>query len=236
MHLVSARISLKRSGHSFSACCPFHEDKTASFFVHSTKGFFKCFGCSAKGDAIRFVSLFDGLSFTETIYLLAQQYHIQISTTNRKKYQKTVQKEDEILPGYSVLKSEILKTNQIYVAFKQGNAPFTPIFFINGSLSLDAAKLVKKRAQKIIFVAQDTSWNILKPSFEAALNAGLEVFAIPNNSAEFQEMDWVDFCSAQNTQIITKKDVIQLIAGIPDNIARSVYITYATDNFKEKNR
>lgn len=176
---------------------------------------------------------FDGLTFNEVIYLFAERYNLTISKKSRKKYLKAIKKEDDILPGYSTVKSEILKTKKVYVAFKQGNTSFTPILFIDGKLSLDAAKLLKKRAQKIIFVTQDTPWEILKPSFQAALKAELEVFTIPDYSNEFQEMDWVDYCSAQTTQKITTKDVIQLIAGIPDNITRSVYITYATDNFKE---
>jgi Txe/YoeB family toxin of Txe-Axe toxin-antitoxin module len=233
IEIISERIPLKKSGNSYVSRCPFHNDKTASFSIKSTEGFYNCFGCDAGGDAISFVMFFDGLTFNEVIYLFADRYHLTISNKSRKKSQQAIKKEDDILPGYSSVKSEILKTKKVYVAFKQGIAPFTPILFIDGKLSLDAAKLLKKRAQKIIFVAQDTPWKILKPSIEAALKAELEVFAIPNYSNEFQEMDWVDYCSAQNTQKITKKDVIQLIAGIPDNITRSVYITYATDNFKE---
>ncbi|MAO66050.1 MAG: hypothetical protein CL666_13730 [Balneola sp.] len=233
VEIISERIPLKKSGSSYVARCPFHNDKTASFSIKSTEGFYNCFGCDAGGDAISFVEFFDGLTFNEVIYLFAERYNLTISKKGRKKYLKAIKKEDDILPGYSTVKSEILKTKKVYVAFKQGFTSFTPILFIDGKLSLDAAKLLKKRAQKIIFVAQDTSWEILKPSFEAALKAELDVFAIPDYSNEFQEMDWVDYCSAQTTQKITKKDVIQLIAGIPDNITRSVYITYATDNFKE---
>ncbi|MCP9292458.1 CHC2 zinc finger domain-containing protein [Gracilimonas sediminicola] len=233
IEIISERISLKKSGSYYKACCPFHSEKTPSFYVHENKGTYKCFGCQAWGDAISFVEFFDGLTFTEVIYLLADRYHLTISHKSRKKSQQAVKKEDDTLPGYSSVKSEILKTGKVYIAFKQGIAPFTPLLFIDGQLSLEAAKLLRKRAQKIIFVAQGTSWKILKPSFEAALKAELEVFAIPDYSKEFQEMDWVDYCSAQTTQKITNKDVIQLIAGIPDNITRSVYITYATDNFKE---
>ncbi len=204
--------------------------------MHEIKGTYKCYGCDAWGDAISFVEFFDGLTFNEVIYLLADRYHLTISYKSRKKTQQAIKKEDDILSGYSSVKSEILKTKKVYVAFKKGNTSFIPIIFIDDKLSLDAAKLLKKRAQKIIFVAQDTSWEMLKPSFEAALKVELEVFAIPDYSYEFPEMDWVDYCSTQTTQIITKKDVIHLIAGIPDNITRSVYITYATDNFKENNR
>ena len=233
VEIISERILLKKSGSYYKALCPFHNEKTASFYVHELRGTYKCHGCKEWGDAISFVMFFDGLTFNEVIYLFAERYHLTISKKGRKKYLKAIKKEDDILPGYSSVKSEILKTKKVYVAFKQGNTSFTPILFIDGKLSLDAAKLLKKRAQKIIFVAQDTPWEILKPSFQAALKAELEVFAIPDYSNEFQEMDWVDYCSAQTTQKITTKDVIQLIAGIPDNITRSVYITYATDNFKE---
>lgn len=230
--IISQHISLKKEGKNYVCRCPFHDEKTPSFKVSKDLKHFKCFGCPAKGDAIQFVRDYLGLEFREAIYLLADYYNIRISNKSRESFNRSLKKDEDILPGITSVRYEIYKSKHVYVAFKKGDAPFNPILFIDGSLSLEAAKLLKKRAQKIIFVAQDIPWKTLKLSLEAALKAELEVFAIPDYSNEFQEMDWVDYCSFQTTHRITRHDITQLIAQIPDNITRSCYVTYATDNFK----
>ncbi len=50
--VIEKRVSLKKSGSNYSACCPFHNEKTPSFTVSQTKQFYHCFGCSANGNAI----------------------------------------------------------------------------------------------------------------------------------------------------------------------------------------
>ncbi len=69
--LVQERIPLKKMGANYSACCPFHGEKTPSFTVSPEKQFFHCFGCGAHGDIISFVSKMDGLTFTEAVQKLA---------------------------------------------------------------------------------------------------------------------------------------------------------------------
>ena len=53
--VVSRYVVLKKSGSNYMGCCPFHNEKTPSFFVSSQKGIFKCFGCGEGGDAISFL-------------------------------------------------------------------------------------------------------------------------------------------------------------------------------------
>jgi len=53
--VVSARIRMVRAGREFKGCCPFHNEKTPSFYVNDDKQFFHCFGCGAHGDVIGFV-------------------------------------------------------------------------------------------------------------------------------------------------------------------------------------
>ena len=52
VQLIGATTSLKKAGRSWKGLCPFHTEKSASFHVHPDKGFYYCFGCGAKGDAI----------------------------------------------------------------------------------------------------------------------------------------------------------------------------------------
>ena len=72
LEVVGARITLKKRGHQHWACCPFHQEKTASFSVNPTKQFFYCFGCGAKGNAIDFIMQHDRLDFVETMQLLSE--------------------------------------------------------------------------------------------------------------------------------------------------------------------
>jgi len=71
--IVGARVRLLRAGREFKGCCPFHKEKTPSFYVNDDKKFFHCFGCGAHGDAIGFVMRHDGQSFPEAVETLAAQ-------------------------------------------------------------------------------------------------------------------------------------------------------------------
>ncbi|KXU39418.1 DNA primase [Ventosimonas gracilis] len=72
VEVVSARVALKKNGKNYSACCPFHQEKTPSFNVSPDKQFYHCFGCGASGDALRFVMEHDRLDFPEAVELLAR--------------------------------------------------------------------------------------------------------------------------------------------------------------------
>jgi DNA primase len=72
VQLVGATTSLKKSGRSWKGLCPFHGEKTPSFHVHPDKGFYYCFGCGAKGDAITFVRETERLEFPEAVAYLAR--------------------------------------------------------------------------------------------------------------------------------------------------------------------
>ncbi len=79
--LVGEYVRLKRSGSSFKGLCPFHAEKTPSFYVHPTRGFFHCFGCGASGDAFAFLMRLEGLSFPEAVHRLAEREGIEVEET-----------------------------------------------------------------------------------------------------------------------------------------------------------
>ena len=76
--ISSYGVSVKRVGSSIKACCPFHHEKTPSFHINESKGFYHCFGCGESGDAIKFVRAMDGLTFVEAVTKLAEQYGVKI--------------------------------------------------------------------------------------------------------------------------------------------------------------
>src|SRR6476469_2434580 len=69
--VISPSVKLIRAGREWKACCPFHNEKTPSFTVNDDKGFYHCFGCSAHGDAIRFLTDHRGLAFMDAVKELA---------------------------------------------------------------------------------------------------------------------------------------------------------------------
>ena len=79
--ISSYGIAVKQVGGSRKACCPFHHEKTPSFHINESKGFYHCFGCGESGDAIKFVQKYEGLSFIEAVKKLADQCGIKIEET-----------------------------------------------------------------------------------------------------------------------------------------------------------
>ena len=70
VEVVGARVALKRSGREHKGCCPFHNEKTPSFYVVPEKGFFHCFGCGAHGDAVGFVMRDRNFGYREALAAL----------------------------------------------------------------------------------------------------------------------------------------------------------------------
>ena len=76
--LIDARVTLKKQGKNYHACCPFHNEKTPSFTVSGEKQFYYCFGCGAKGNAIDFLMNHDRLDFVESVEELATQHGLEV--------------------------------------------------------------------------------------------------------------------------------------------------------------
>jgi len=70
--VIDRRVSLKKAGQNYQACCPFHTEKTPSFTVSQTKQFYHCFGCGAHGTALGFLMEYEHMSFRDAVAALAQ--------------------------------------------------------------------------------------------------------------------------------------------------------------------
>lgn len=77
--VISDYIHLERAGNNYKANCPFHPDRTPSFYVSPSRQIFKCFGCGVGGDAIKFVSLYENVSYLQAAKELAKRYGIKLS-------------------------------------------------------------------------------------------------------------------------------------------------------------
>lgn len=81
--VIGRRIKLTRAGREMKGCCPFHNEKSPSFYVNEDKGFYHCFGCGAHGDAIGFTMAQDGLSFMEAVKALADEAGLAVPESQR---------------------------------------------------------------------------------------------------------------------------------------------------------
>ncbi|MDP5459669.1 DNA primase [Alishewanella sp. SMS8] len=79
VELIDKRVPLKKAGsRNYTACCPFHNEKSPSFTVSPDKQFYHCFGCGAHGNAITFMMEFEQLEFVESIEELAKDLHMEV--------------------------------------------------------------------------------------------------------------------------------------------------------------
>jgi DNA primase len=78
--VVSERVVMRKAGKDYKGLCPFHEDRSPSFYVSPSKQIYKCFSCGASGDVFKFLMEQDKSSFTETVLVLAGRYGISVQT------------------------------------------------------------------------------------------------------------------------------------------------------------
>jgi DNA primase len=97
VQVVQERVQLRRSGATYKGLCPFHGEKTPSFHVYGDKGFFKCFGCGVGGDVIKFVELYDKVSFPEAVRQLAARVGLTVPEQEDARQDVENQRERESL-------------------------------------------------------------------------------------------------------------------------------------------
>jgi len=90
--VVDKSVPLKKAGANYSACCPFHNEKSPSFTVSPTKQFYHCFGCGAHGSAIGFMMEYQGLTFVESIHELAKMVGMNVPEEIKSKDHATQSK------------------------------------------------------------------------------------------------------------------------------------------------
>jgi DNA primase len=78
VEIIGARVALKKSGREYKACCPFHNEKTPSFWVSPDKQFYHCFGCGAHGTVVGFLMQYEKLGFLDAVADLAQRAGLEL--------------------------------------------------------------------------------------------------------------------------------------------------------------
>ncbi|NIA22185.1 MAG: DNA primase [Anaerolineaceae bacterium] len=84
VEVVSSYMPLKRAGKDYKACCPFHQEKTPSFYVSPSKQIFKCFGCGKGGSVFQFVMARENMTFPEAVRMLAERANVTIEEPQQR--------------------------------------------------------------------------------------------------------------------------------------------------------
>ena len=95
--VVSQYVTLRRRGVNYVGLCPFHEDKTPSFYVSPSKNICKCFACGEGGNAVHFIMKHEQLSYFEALKFLAKRYNIEVEERELTDEQKEEYNERESL-------------------------------------------------------------------------------------------------------------------------------------------
>jgi BMFP domain-containing protein YqiC len=94
--IIGKHVELKRSGNDFKGCCPFHGEKTPSFFINPKKGLYNCFGCGVSGNALTFLKDYEGMTAGEALKELSRQTGIGLpNQDNETKLSKAPYKNEK---------------------------------------------------------------------------------------------------------------------------------------------
>ncbi len=134
--VVSSYIKLERAGSNFKARCPFHNEKTASFFISPSRETYHCFGCNRGGDMLSFVQEIEGVDFRGALGLLAERAGIRVTTSEpgmnqeREKILAVLEEATKFFSGHLMRNKEaheyLLKrgvSDQTIKDFRLGYAP-----------------------------------------------------------------------------------------------------------------
>ena len=142
IEVISSYITVEKSGANFKAKCPFHHEKTPSFFISPERQSYYCFGCGVKGDIFTFVQEFEGLDFLSTLKMLADRAHVEIERFER------VENNTKDLYGIMLEATQFFQNNL-------KNAPEALAYLKNRKLSIEMV-----RDWKIGYAQND--WRSLK--------------------------------------------------------------------------
>ena len=100
--LIGQRVKLKKTGRTYSGCCPFHQEKSPSFHVYRDKQYYHCFGCQANGNAIRFMMDVDGRNFIDVMQDLSNKTGIELPKDNHDNKKLSYKRSAQVAPQKTI--------------------------------------------------------------------------------------------------------------------------------------
>ena len=129
--IIDRRLTLKKAGANYLACCPFHQEKTPSFTVSPSKQFYHCFGCGEHGSAISFLIEYEGLTFVDAINELANSIGLKVPNDAPQKIEKNAENSNL---------EEVIKIASIYYQKQLRAAPKAISYLKSRGLTGEVAK------------------------------------------------------------------------------------------------
>ncbi len=121
VEIVGSRVPLKKAGREYKACCPFHDEKTPSFWVSPDKQFYHCFGCGAHGTALGFLMQYEQLPFPEAVEEMAGRLGLEVPHEGgNAPTQRGHEELSDLLGRVAGFYQECLQSNQRARAYLQG--------------------------------------------------------------------------------------------------------------------
>lgn len=176
---------LKKTGKNWSARCPFHQEKSASFTVSDSKGMFYCFGCGAGGDAVKFVMEHQGMAFREAVQSILGELTLESSSVPRKKIIRAYHPGD--LPSHAEDRQKTSETvarcqqaeQHIYL-MRNNTASYPGCLILKGSLIVPLINNIGEKVNAAAINADGTiKYAAGNPSF------GSTAILEPTSEAEF---------------------------------------------------
>ena len=128
VEIVGSRVPLRKAGREFKACCPFHDEKTPSFWVSPDKQFYHCFGCGAHGTALGFLMQYEQLPFPEAVEEIATRLGLEVPHEGGGMAAPRGQEElSELLARVAAFYQECLQDNEQATSYLQGRGLEAPI-------------------------------------------------------------------------------------------------------------
>ena len=122
VELIDKRVPLKKQGREFAACCPFHNEKSPSFYVSPVKQFYHCFGCGAHGTALSFLMEYDHMEFREAVQELASLVGMEVPQEQGESHVQGVPKAPlyEVLDNAASFYKDKLKDSPVAINYLKG--------------------------------------------------------------------------------------------------------------------
>ncbi|MDH3987757.1 MAG: CHC2 zinc finger domain-containing protein, partial [Gammaproteobacteria bacterium] len=112
VEVVGRRVQLKKAGKEYKACCPFHDEKSPSFTVSPSKGFYHCFGCGMHGNALDFLMEYDHMDFVDAVESLAGVMGVEVPREENQRPTRSYDALFELVSRVEHYFEAQLKTNQ----------------------------------------------------------------------------------------------------------------------------
>ncbi len=221
VEVVGKYIDLYQCGANLKACCPFHTERSASFFVSASKNLFKCFGCGESGDAFKFLQEFKKISFSQAIEEIASMYNYPLEYENNEEQEARERLKEVLAFANSLFKERILKEHAVLAYLDRRGVSLEKIKDYDlGFCTNEEKEALKNRFSPYDLIASGLFSNYNEDKeFKIFCNYRI-TFPLKDNKGKVRSF------SARTLNIREPKNNVKYINGRDTKIFKKSYILY----------